>query len=102
MRHPLLLSAIAAGMLLSGCASNRYCLGEQAYQNAEERPVLEPVGDLKLPESPTALRIPPPVANPVPYGAADAEGNGVCLDKPPYYAAVDSIVTPDPKRVKKK
>lgn len=80
---PVLLS-------LGACAANTYCMGEQPYQKATSVPPLRPAGDLKLPESPAALRIPPPPATPVPYGQTvkDKDGDDAirCLDKPPEMA----------------
>ena len=65
-------------LLLTGCASNSYCLGKQDYQSAADLQPLQPVDGLKLPSSPTALKIPPPAAKPVPFGVADGKGRGVC------------------------
>jgi hypothetical protein len=72
---------------LAGCAAGSYCDGQQDYQRARSVPALKPAEGLKVPESGSALRIPPAPANPVPYGEVqkDAEGDEVvrCLDKPP-------------------
>lgn len=85
-------------LVLTGCASNRYCLGEQDYQNAENLQPLQPVEGLKLPTSPTALKIPPPAAKPVAFGVANAKGDGVCLDKPPPMAQPPApVATPATK-----
>jgi hypothetical protein len=84
MRH-YLGAAVAAltFVLLSGCASNRYCLGDQDYQRAESRPPIQPVEGLTFPDSASALRIPPPPAKSEPFGREDEHGDGVCLDRPP-------------------
>jgi hypothetical protein len=78
----LLLSLVCLG----GCASTR-CLGDQPYAHAESIEPIKPVEGLKMPEATAALKIPPPPANPVPFGekVKDAEGEEVvqCLDKPP-------------------
>lgn len=79
---PGLLLAVSAALLSTACASNRYCLEEQKYERAENRPTLTTVDGLKLPESATALRIPPPPPASVPFGVRDDKGGGVCLDKP--------------------
>ncbi len=76
----------ACVILLAGCASKR-CLSDQPYAHAESVPTLKPVDGVKLPESTAALKIPPPPANPVPFGekVKDAKGEEVvqCLDRPP-------------------
>jgi uncharacterized lipoprotein len=83
MRSFLGLSLVTAVSLLSGCAANHYCLADQAYQHAENRPPLTPVEGLNLPDSATALRIPAaPVAS-APFGVRNPDGTGMCLDKPP-------------------
>lgn len=74
-------------LALSACAANTYCDGQQNYQKAKTAPPLQGVEGLKLPDSATALKIPPAPANPVAYGehVKDAKGDDVvqCLDKPP-------------------
>ena len=77
------LIVIAATALLAACTPNSYCLKEQKYMHAENRPPLTPVAGLSLPDSATALRIPPPPTAVVPFGYRNQEGAGVCLDKPP-------------------
>jgi hypothetical protein len=101
MKGRLLLAATGLSLLVTGCASNSYCLGKQPYENAEERPPLQSVGDLKLPDSPTALRVPPKPANPVPFGVANAKGDGVCLDKPPAFTPSSPVVPAAPPKKKK-
>ena len=100
------MNRVVKGLVLSGacllgaCASNTYCEGEQPYQKAKSLPPLAGVEGLKLPESPTALKIPPVPANPVAYGThvKDEKGKDVlqCLDKPP------AMPPPAPKPEEKK
>lgn len=78
-----LLLIFSGALALQGCAANRYCIGEQPYQRAEDRPMLVAIDGLKLPESTNALRIPAQPPATVPFGTRDAKGDGVCLDKPP-------------------
>ena len=81
------LFALFPLLVLSGCAASSYCEGQQDYQRAPSVPALQPAGGLKVPESESALRIPPPPAKAVPYGEVlkDEDGDDivVCLDKPP-------------------
>lgn len=74
-------------LALGGCAASSYCEGEQSYQAALSIPAVQTSEGLHLPESGSALRIPPPPAKSVPYGdtVTDEEGDEVvqCLDKPP-------------------
>jgi hypothetical protein len=67
---------------------------EQEYQRAAIAPDLQPVEGLSLPESPSALRLPPAPAKNVPFGTEGPEGEGVCLDKPPRMAAPASSPAP--------
>ena len=95
------LLALVPALLLCGCAANSYCMGEQPYQKAASVPPLKNAEDLKIPESPSSLRIPPPPAKPTPYGEVvkDSDGDDVvrCLDKPPeLVAAVDPPPAPPP------
>lgn len=79
--------AIAAASLLGGCATSRQCLGVQPYQQARTLPVPPQVEGGPQVAASGALRIPPPVANPVPFGQEVKDENGklraVCLDAPP-------------------
>lgn len=83
-----LLASAAAVLVLSGCASNRYCSGEQAYQDARTLPPPAEVSGLKMPDSPSALRIPPAPAKPVPFAsevpnpAKPGQTMAECLDMP--------------------
>ena len=79
--------ALLPVLALAGCAVNSYCEGEQTYQKAPTLPPLQATGGVKLPESPSALKIPSPPSNPVAYGEhyQDEDGDDAvrCLDKPP-------------------
>jgi hypothetical protein len=93
------LALVPVFLLLAGCAANSYCKGEQGYQKAASVPPLKPTAEgLKLPESPSSLRIPPPPANPVPYGETvkDADGDDMtmCLDRPPEMASNEPPAQP--------
>lgn len=97
MRFCLPFAAMGLAVLATGCASNRYCLGDQEYYSAEDRVPLQAVNGLKLPESPTALRVPKRTPDGVPYGVADEKGDGVCLDKPPTLTsavATEAVAVP--------
>lgn len=76
-----------AATLAGGCAANKYCLDEQDYYGARTVPPLARAEGLNLPASPTALRIPPPPAESVPFGEkvedVDGEKRVSCLDLPP-------------------
>jgi hypothetical protein len=73
--------------VLAGCAVDSYCEGEQDYYKEGSVPPLKGAEGLQIPESASALKIPPPPTNPVPYGETvkDEDGDDVvrCLDKPP-------------------
>lgn len=82
------VSLVACVLLLSsGCSVNKYCLDQQDYQSASGVPPLASAEGLKLPESATALRIPPPPAKAVPFGENYTDEKGDertrCLDLPP-------------------
>jgi hypothetical protein len=87
MKLARMTAAVAAALALSGCALSSYCEGELKYQRAPSVPPLRTAEGLQLPQSGSALRIPPPPENPVPYGEKykDAEGDDAvrCLDRPP-------------------
>lgn len=83
IRPILIVAPVVLAALLSACGASRYCVVEQEYQTAASVPELRPAGGLLLPESPSALRLPPAPANPEPFGVESADGFGICLDKPP-------------------
>lgn len=72
---------------LVGCATDRECTAEAKYRQAESIQVIQGTGELRLPESPSALRIPPlseaaraAAAEPAEHGKGRRAG---CLDVPP-------------------
>ncbi|MGQ0530821.1 MAG: hypothetical protein ACT4PG_13655 [Panacagrimonas sp.] len=73
---------------LSGCGVSAYCLVKQDYQSAEVVPELRPADGLAIPNSPSAMRLPPKPAQTVPFGTRAEDGSGVCLDKPPRLKVV--------------
>lgn len=81
--------ACFAALALGACSTGGRCVGEFPYQSAQTLPPPQKVEGLKQPESASALRIPPPPANPVPYAETlpDPEEPGEaivrCLDLPP-------------------
>ena len=89
MRAPMrAMGLVLCISVLAGCATgNRYCMGDQPYAHAPSVAPLQPVEGLKVPQSGSTLKIPPPPANPVPFGqeVTDAKGKKVveCLDQPP-------------------
>jgi hypothetical protein len=78
---------LGATLLIGACASNTYCEGEQPYHQAPSVEPLKPVEGLQLPDSPSALKVPPPPPNPAPYGETYLDEDGDeqirCLDQPP-------------------
>jgi len=85
-RRALLLIALAA--VLSGCASGPRCISDENYRDAATLAPPPATGNLKLPESAGALRIPPAPATP------STPGPGLdCLDSPPRLA--EEPVEPD-------
>lgn len=96
------VSRITALALLSlslvGCATDRECTAQASYRQAESIPVIQGTGDLHLPESPSALRIPPlseaakaAAAEPLPRGKGR---RGACLDVPPQMPPQEESVPP--------
>lgn len=81
MKRTLLLVPV---LFLGACASNEYCMKPQDYQAAADLPPLKSAGALRVPETPSALHVPPPPENAVPFGVRNAEGKPVCLDQPPH------------------
>ncbi|HUR41690.1 MAG TPA: hypothetical protein VM240_11055 [Verrucomicrobiae bacterium] len=85
MKNILLLAL--APVFLAGCAASSYCEGEQDYAVAGTMPPLQSPPGVTLPESASALKIPPQPATAVPYGETykDEDGDDAvrCLDRPP-------------------
>lgn len=91
MIKPLALGAFA--LLLSACATDRECTQDASYRKASSVTPIRGTGELQLPESPSALRIPPiseaakaAAAEPVSYGKGRRAG---CLDIPPTLPPVE-------------
>ena len=95
----LKIALLVPVMALAGCAASTYCEGEQDYQRARSVPAPQSAAVLQIPQSESALRIPPPPENSVPYGEeyVDEDGDEVvrCLDKPPEMPAPKPL--PDDK-----
>ena len=110
--HRLLGAAIVgSAFTLGACASNSYCLGEQDYQKAPSVPAIEPVDGLKVPQSQSALTIPPPPQKTEPFGKEvknkDGDNETLCLDQPPKMpepaekpAETDKALPPPPNPTK--
>ncbi|HEY1076132.1 MAG TPA: hypothetical protein VGE51_05545 [Fontimonas sp.] len=82
------LAVLAVVATLGACGgAARHCTGELEYQKAETLPPPAAVEGLTVPQSPSALQIPPPPKSPVGFAnqVTDAEGNPQteCLDMPP-------------------
>lgn len=94
--NPWMKSLALAPALLAGCAASSYCTGEQKYQKARSVPALQGVEGVTLPDSATALKIPPPPERAVAYGEVytDEDGDEAvrCLDKPPAMPPVTAPV----------
>ena len=73
---------VLATVLLAGCASRNACVSDAEYQKATSLPPLTTVDGLKVPESASALRIPPVPA------ASQPAPEGSCLQTPPPMPAV--------------
>lgn len=82
--HPLIC---VLALATSACATSRYCIGDQPYQNAATIPPLQGTDELNIPASQAALVIPDPPAEPQPYGRIvtdeDGDKRAECLDTPP-------------------
>ena len=89
---------------LSGCATSSYCTDEQKYQEAKSVPALNGADGVQLPESPSALRIPPPPESPVAFGEIykDTEGEERvrCLDTPPQMSLPPPAAQPVEEKTK--
>ena len=92
MNVSIRLPILAALLAVAGCSTTSYCEGEHDYQTAPSIPPLRSTEGVKLPESASALRIPPPPPNNVPYAEPykDEDGDDAfrCLDKPPPMPAI--------------
>lgn len=101
MKHPMRIVFLLPLLGLGGCAVSSYCEGEQDYQEAASLPTLQSADGLQVRDSSTALRIPPPPANSVPYGETvkDEDGDDTvrCLDRPPDLPPVATPAEPAPQ-----
>ena len=88
-KAPLFI-ALAAVASLSACATNTQCNASSDYRNATSVEPIKGIGAISVPESPSALRIPPATrqeasaATPAP---AKVNRRTSCLDFPPEMAA---------------
>jgi hypothetical protein len=88
-RSTVRLSALLAVTLLAACGSKSYCLRDQKYDHTASIPAITGGDGLAVPNSPTALRVPPQPADvpDVPFGAKGVDARGrtqyACLDEPP-------------------
>jgi hypothetical protein len=95
----MIIGVIAGAAVLTGCSSAGRCMRAQSYQSAVTLPTPGSIPGLTVPDSATALRIPPPPANAEPYGRVEKTSDGgtryVCLDEPPRMSATpgDAPVT---------
>jgi hypothetical protein len=88
LRPCVLLLGLA---LLAGCGSKAYCMRDQKYDHVASIPPITGGDGLNIPNSPTALRVPPapPNAPDAPFGSkvVDPQHPGrtqyACLDEPP-------------------
>ncbi|MBI2382980.1 MAG: hypothetical protein HYV18_02780 [Gammaproteobacteria bacterium] len=105
MNPTRILAAVFAAALASGCSSTSHCKGEQDYQKAQTVPPLAGVDGLKLPESPSPLRIPPKAESEVAFGEQYKTDNGKtryrCLDIPPRLELPEDSAEPAPKAEEK-
>jgi len=87
VRTPVLLGLL----LLTACASKSYCVKPQKYDHVASIPVITAGDGLNMPNSPTALRVPPAPApaQDAPFGTriVDPKHKAItqyaCLDEPP-------------------
>jgi hypothetical protein len=76
-------------LLVSACANHAYCERKPQYYGAASVPPIQGAGNLKVPESPTAMRVPPQPPSELAFGTRvpDPKHPGrhsvQCLDQPP-------------------
>jgi len=87
-----IIAVCGAALLLGACSNTRRCEATLPYQSAQTLPPPDAVPGLTVPESPSALRIPPAPASEVPFGQPVGEvrdgrdARYECLDTPPRLA----------------
>lgn len=78
-----------APVLLAACSSTHHCVKEQDYQKAKTVAPIQSVDPLKIPESPSALRVPPAAPGAARFGEKVHDKGGDekwrCLDIPPTF-----------------
>lgn len=87
-----LIVITAAALLLSACAGNRVCTASADYREAAAIPPIQPAEGLKLPSSPSALKVPEltPAAVEASKQPLPRRGRGTaCLDYPPEMAPAE-------------
>lgn len=83
------LLMIGTAIALSACQANRYCARPQAYESAPSIPPLVGSDTLRIPTTPTALKVPDAKGDSLTfgYGVPDPAHPGKsrieCLDRPP-------------------
>lgn len=91
MKNIVLLSLAVS--LLSACASTQTCEAKADYRKAAAIPPIQAADGLKLPESPSALKVPnlTPAAIAAAQQPGPKKGKGTaCLDYPPEIAPTDA------------
>ena len=91
VRIPVLLGVLLGVPLLGGCATKAYCMKEQKYDHIASIPPITGGEGLNIPNSPTALRVPPapPESQDAPFGSRVIDPKHphrtqyACLDEPP-------------------
>ena len=88
------LLAVSAAALLSACAGNQVCNADADYRKAAAIPAIQPAEGLKLPQSPSALKVPditPAAAQAAASQPMPRKGKGTaCLDYPPGIAPTEA------------
>lgn len=99
MKSIVKLLILVPAVAVTACSTSSYCEDQQDYERAASVPPLKGDEALSVPESESALRIPPPPPNVVAFGETykDEDGDDAvrCLDKPPEMAPLP----PEPQAV---
>ena len=90
---PILAATCLLAVAITGCASKGNRCGEANYLGARSVAPIQGVDGLSLPESPSALRV-PPLSEAAQSAAAQApavgSGKRACLDWPPELPASEA------------